>query len=175
MTYKEPYPIFLTATILYWNQLLKDDAMKDIILKSLKFLSDTGRLKVFGLVVMPNHIHLIWQISPELKPDHVQRDFLRYTAQQFKFRLLDMKAPDLKRYYVGAKDREYQFWERNAWHVNMLGESMLRQKLRYIHKNPLQERWRLVDRKEEYLYSSANFYQTGMQDFGFLKHYRTIR
>jgi putative transposase len=56
------YPYFYTATILEWKHLLKPNEYKDIIIQSLYFLSTQNKIKVFGLVIMPNHIHLIWQI-----------------------------------------------------------------------------------------------------------------
>jgi putative transposase len=48
---------------------------------------------------------------------------------------------------------------------------MLLQKLNYIHLNPLQERWNLAERPEEYHWSSAKFYDNGVDDFGFITHF----
>jgi hypothetical protein len=44
--------------------------------------------------------------------------------------------------------------------------------LQYIHNNPLQEHWKLAASPEEYYYSSAKFYATGIDDFGFLTDFR---
>ncbi len=33
---------------------------------------------------MSDHIHQIWQMQPLIDPQHVQRDFLKYTARQIK-------------------------------------------------------------------------------------------
>ena len=57
------YPQFFTATILEWNHLLDKNAYKDIIISSLQFLVRDGRVVLYGFVMMPNHIHLIWQIQ----------------------------------------------------------------------------------------------------------------
>ncbi len=56
------YHQFFTATILEWKHLLADDRMKQIIVSSLQFLVNDRRVKVYGFVIMPNHIHIIWQI-----------------------------------------------------------------------------------------------------------------
>ncbi|WP_307527875.1 hypothetical protein [Pedobacter sp. W3I1] len=48
----------------------------------------------------------------------------------------------------------------------------MEQKLDYIHNNPLQERWRLAENAEDYYWSSAKFYQTGIDDFNVLTDYR---
>ncbi|MDR6563262.1 MULTISPECIES: hypothetical protein [unclassified Arcicella] len=51
------YTQFFTATILSWKPLLKPDKYKQIIIDSLKFLVENHRVKVYGFVIMPNHIH----------------------------------------------------------------------------------------------------------------------
>jgi REP element-mobilizing transposase RayT len=80
---------FFTATILEWRKLLQDDDYKDIIINSLKYLVKDGRIKVHAYVIMPNHLHLVWKIvEPHILSD-VQRDFLKFTAQKFKFKLID--------------------------------------------------------------------------------------
>ena len=165
------HPQFFTATILEWKQLLKDDAFKDIIIDSLRFLKKEGSILVYGFVIMPNHIHLIWQIQDGFKQDKIQLRFLRYTAQQFKFRMIDGNDGLLDHYSVNAKDREYQFWERNSLSVDLWTPEVFIQKLDYIHNNPLQQKWQLADLPENYEYSSARFYETGVDEFDLLTHY----
>lgn len=81
------YPQFFTATILWWKKLLKPDKYKQIIVDSLAFLVKDGRVKVYGFVIMLNHIHVVWRIHEDRLREDVQRDFLKYTAQQIKFDL----------------------------------------------------------------------------------------
>lgn len=113
------YPQFFTATILEWKHLLADDCIKDIVVNSLKFLVNDGRTRVFGFVIMPNHIHVIWQIQDAFTRNKVQQSFLKYTAQKMKFRLLDTDDKVLQNYKVKASDREYQFWERNPLSIDL--------------------------------------------------------
>jgi len=82
------HPQFFTATILEWKHLLKEDEFKDIIIKSLQFLTNEKSVVIYAFVIMPNHIHLIWQIQDGFKRDKIQLRFLRFTAQQMKFKLL---------------------------------------------------------------------------------------
>ncbi len=165
------HPQFFTATILEWKSLLKDDAFKDIIIKSLLYLKTEGITKVYALVIMPNHIHLIWQIQDGFKVENVKLRFLKFTAQQFKFRLLDTHNNSLELYKVNAKDRQYQFWERNSLSIDLWSPEVFMQKLNYVHDNPLQPKWELCDYPVDYKYSSAKFYETGVDDFGLITHY----
>jgi len=165
------HPQFFTATILEWKHLLKEDEYKDIIIKSLQFLTNEKSVVVYAFVIMPNHIHLIWQVPDGFKRDKIQLRFLRFTAQQMKFKLLATDRTRLEQFKVNAKDREYQFWERNALSVDLWSEAVFMQKLEYIHNNPLQDKWHLAEFPEDYRYSSAKFYETGYDEFGIITSY----
>jgi REP element-mobilizing transposase RayT len=118
---------------------------------------------------MDNHIHLIWQMMAGIKPEAVQRDFMKYTAQKIKQDLLKFHPAVLAHFKVNAKDREYQFWERNALSVALKTLEMFKQKLAYIHYNPVLAG--LCNLPEEYKYSTAGFYETGVNDWRFVTHY----
>ncbi|MBC7401456.1 MAG: transposase [Mucilaginibacter sp.] len=162
---------FFTVTILEWKHLLKPDAFKDIIINSLLFLKNEKSVVVYGFVIMPNHIHLIWQIQDGFIKEKIQLRFLKFTGQQLKFELTKANPGQLKHYQVNAKDREYQIWERNSLSIDLWTQAVFVQKLDYIHNNPIQEKWKLSMYPEEYKYSSAKFYETGIDDFGILTHY----
>jgi putative transposase len=60
----------------------------------------------------------------------------------------------------------YQFWERNSLSVELRSSKVFNQKLEYIHHNPVKAG--LCINPEDYYYSSAKFYTTGVDDFGML-------
>ncbi len=164
------YPQFFTATNLEWKKLLKPDKYKDIVVTSMKFIVQDKRVKIFSFVIMENHVQIIWQILPGNILEAVQRDFLKYTAQQIKKDLSKNHLKVLEYFRVNAKDREYQFWERNALSIELRTHSVFLQKLEYIHWNPVHGR--VCNLPEDYHYSSARFYETGIDNWGFLSHYR---
>jgi putative transposase len=167
----DDYPQFFTATILEWKRLLKPDKYKEIIIESMRFLVRENRIKVYGFVIMPNHIHLIWRILSPYKRENVQRDFLKYTAQKIKADLQKNHPLVLAQFYVGTSDRKYQFWERNPLSVALYSLPILLQKLSYIHRNPIHEKWNLASQPEDYFYSSAAYYHNEQNDFDFLSPY----
>lgn len=75
---------FFTATILYWRQLLNNDKYKEIITDSFDFLVRNNRVWLYGFVIMPNHIHVLWRMQEGIQESDVRRDFLKYTAQLIK-------------------------------------------------------------------------------------------
>ena len=103
------YPPFFTATILEWKHLLANDDFKDIITNSLHFLVKDDRVIIYGFVLMPNHIHLIWQIQDKNEKARVQQSFLKYTAQQIKLTFISTGNKEVENYKVKASDRQYQF------------------------------------------------------------------
>ena len=165
------YISFFTATILNWNHLLLDDRYKDIIISSMKFLVADERAAIYAFVIMPNHIHLVWKIANDRKKEDVQRDFLKYTAQKMKLKLKDEDPDKLKPYYVGAKDREYQLWERKPLTSRLPTEEIIVQKINYIHANPIKGKWNLCQEFIDYKYSSASFYYDLSNEWDFLTHY----
>jgi REP element-mobilizing transposase RayT len=129
---------------LEWKHLLKEDTYKDIVINSLLFLKKEKSIVVNGFVIMPNHIHLLWQIQDGFKRDNIQMRFLKFTAQQMKFRLTDTRDARLLQFLVNAKDRQYQFWERNSLSIDLWTPKVFEQKLDYIHNNPIQDIWQLA-------------------------------
>lgn len=157
---------FFTATILEWKHLLKPDKYKDIIVESMRHLVQSGRVFIHGFVIMDNHIHILWHIRDGQDGSKVQQRILKYTAQQIKFDLMEHHPQVLAHFRVNASDRQYQFWERNPLTVDIWNESVLLQKLEYIHQNPVNAG--LCDEAKDYHYFSAAFYNGGYDHFGFI-------
>ena len=117
---------------------------------------------------MSNHVHSIWQVLPGNTPQKVQASFMKFTAQQIKFDLLKNHPIVLEKFRVDAADREYQFWERNPLGIELYSSHVFMQKLEYIHWSPVKAE--LCNLPEEYNYSSAKFYHTGIDEIGRLTH-----
>lgn len=163
-------PYFFTATILEWKSLLSKEKYKEVVVSSLRFLVEARRIRVYAFVIMSNHIHIIWQMYPGINSSDVQRDFLKYTAQIIKADLRKHHPVVLELFKVRSRDRKYQFWERNALSVELWTHAVFIQKMNYIHRNPVKAK--LVATPSAYKYSSALFYQTGKDNWGFLTRYR---
>ena len=169
MVYEDNHPQFFTATINEWNHLLKDDKAKDIIINSLRFLVTENRIKVYGFVIMSNHLHLIWRIKSPCLLKNVQRDFLKYTAQQIKSYLQQNDTILLDTCKVNHHDRKYMIWKTDSLSVDLYSEKVFTQKLDYIHNNPVNAG--LCNLPEEYKYSSAGHYLVNKSDWEFIGDY----
>ncbi len=120
---------FFTATCLNWQMLLLPDDRKDILMNSLKFMVEEKRIWLYGFVIMPNHIHLMWRRQDEWLNKSTEQQFLKFTAQQLKFKLIDTHSPDLENYRSTQGDREYHFWERKPYIATMYNRTVSKQKI----------------------------------------------
>lgn len=158
---------FFTATCLNWQNLLLPDKRKQIVMDSLKFLVTENRIWLYGFVIMPNHIHLLWRKQNAWVNKNIQQMFLKFTAQQIKFDLKDSNNfEELEKYKSTQHDREYHFWERRAYKATMYTRKVAEQKLNYIHYNPVKAR--LCADSVEYVYSSARYYELNEDQWGFI-------
>ena len=92
------------------------------------------------------------------------RDFKSYTAKRLIARLeQDQKTwvlNQLRYYKQPAKSRsDYQVWQEGFHPQQIVSEEMLRQKIDYLHHNPV--RAGMVGRPEDWVYSSAGHYAGG--------------
>lgn len=161
---------FYTATITQWRKLLKPDKYKDIILSSLRYLVAKRKMAVYGFVIMPNHIHLIWELLETNGKELPHASFTKYTSHQIQKDLRINHPKVLELFEVDLDTRKYQFWQRNSLPIHLYSPKVVFQKLEYVHNNPMRGKWYLAERPEQYFYSSANYYLTGKDDFGFLTH-----
>lgn len=169
MLLKEAY--FWTDTIKNWKRLLQDDDLKMIVIRSWQNLIKRAKIKVYAYVIMPNHIHVIWEMLEMNGREMPHASFNKYTAHQF-LNHLKVKPSYLAKFKEDDPERKHRFWQRDAMAIHMDDTDKLEQKLAYIHLNPLQEHWNLVEYPEDYRWSSAKFYEDGSDEFSILTHYK---
>ena len=146
---------------------MRNERFKDVIIGSLSYLTQEGKIDVFAFVIMPNHIHLIWRIIGNKGRESPQGSFLKYTAHQFRRMLLG--SDELDKYKVIMENKKHMFWQRDSLAVPIFTREVAMQKLDYIHNNPLHERWNLAKHPCDYKYSSTKYYERDEKNFSFLK------
>ena len=132
--YAQEWSQFFTATIQEWKHLLKEDKYKNIIVDTLKFLVTEGNVTINGFVIMPNHMHIIWQAKANNDLQKIQNSFIKHTSKEFK-KLLAIDN-NLQAYEVNAIDRKYNFWQRDSLNIELFTEAVFQQKLNYMPARP---------------------------------------
>ncbi len=169
--YKYPELYFTTATIKDWKHLLKYDKYKLIITESMNYLVKEQNVLIFAFVIMPNHIHIVWQMLGEYRLGNVQQRMLKYVAQQIKFDLEINHPLVLDCFKVNRKDRKYQFWKERPLSIALYHDKIAEQKIDYVHLNPIHHKWKLAETPSKYRFSSASLYETGETEWDFLTNF----
>ena len=162
--YENHQPHFLTCTIINWLPIFASPPIAQIILDSWRFLQERHRLEIYAYVIMENHLHLI------ASSEHLSKeigDFKPFTARKIIDFLKERNAPHILRQLAfhklqHKKDRAYQFWPEGSHPQLIQTEDMMRQKVEYIHNNPVRRGY--VDDPTHWRYSSARDYvgQSGL-------------
>jgi putative transposase len=150
-------PHFMTCTVLHWVPVFTRPETVEILLDSFRYLMKDG-LKLYAYIVLENHLHLIAQSE---RLDHDMARFKSYTAKRLIRFLSENKIKtilDQLAFYKKAHktDRAYQFWQEGVHPEWIQNQTIMRQKVLYIHQNPVKRGY--VDEPEHWRYSSARNY-----------------
>lgn len=151
-------PHFLTFTVLNWLPIFTRPETVQIILDALVWRQNHRSLKVYGYVILENHMHCILD-APDLGQQvhdfkaFTAKKLLRYLEQNIARKLLEQLAFFKKAHKT---DSHYQFWQEGSHPQLIQTEEMLRQKLDYIHHNPVKRGY--VEDAVHWRYSSARNY-----------------
>ena len=101
---------FYTDTIYQFHPLLKDDNIKSIIIDSWRYLVQKELVEIYGYVIMPNHIHLLWNILDTNGKESPAGSFAKHTAHQFKKYLTAADKTMLETFKTGNPVRIFLHW-----------------------------------------------------------------
>jgi REP element-mobilizing transposase RayT len=127
-----------------------------IILEVLRYRQKENGWKINSYVILENHLHMIVQ-SKNLAMELPHFKF--YTARQLIDHLKECRAERLLQQLAffrkdhKRQDRNYQCWEEESHPQLIENGQVLRQKLEYIHQNPVKRGY--VDDPTHWRYSSA--------------------
>jgi REP element-mobilizing transposase RayT len=152
------FPHFLTCTVVGWLPVFTQPETVQILFDSWRFLQDLGRMDLLGYVVLDNHIHFI-AASNNLAKE--VGDFKSFTARRMIDYLQERRVQTLLdglEYHRSPHktDRKFQLWQEGSHPKVIETEQVLRQKLEYIHNNPVKRGF--VDEPVHWRYSSARNY-----------------
>ncbi len=164
--FETEYPYFMTCTINAWLPVFTRSESAEVIFDSWRHLQRERDFKLFGYVILENHLHLIAS-APELSD--VMRSFKSYTAHQLLTLLKQHAAVTLLKQLRFHKlkhkaDSEFQVWQEGSKPKQIQNDEMMWQKLNTIHENPVKRGF--VDDPLHWRWTSARNYvrQPGLID-----------
>lgn len=158
---------FVTDTVVDWVDIFTRPRYKHIIIESLTYCQQHKGLLIYAWVLMSNHLHAIVGSDTERVSD-IWRDFKKYSSKEI-LKTLQHDVEESRRdwmlnrfEYAGKNDnriKNFRFWQQGNGAQKIFLNDYFEQKLNYIHQNPVKAE--IVDRAEEYRYSSAIDYAGG--------------
>jgi putative transposase len=127
---------FVTFSCYHRQPNLSLSANKDIFLSVLEQVRRRYRFDIIGYVVMPEHVHLLLS-----KPERADLSVAIQVLKQTVSRGLSSSAG---------------FWQRRFYDFNVRTEEKRKEKLRYLHQNPVTRG--LVEKPEDWQWSSFRHY-----------------
>jgi putative transposase len=121
---------------------LDDDHARSTFLDILERTRKRHNFQIYGYVLMPEHVHLLLSEPPKAKLEDIFRTLKTQTSRKLK------------------GDRP-QFWQRRYHDFNVFTQPKFREKLRYMHRNPVKRG--LVENPEDWPWSSYRHWLTGEQ------------
>jgi REP element-mobilizing transposase RayT len=132
------------------------------ILDSLNFYRHQFKCKLFGYVIMLDHLHLlIYPTGESTIVSDFMRDFKRFTsgriARQAELEGKTDWVVHFQEFGEETKRAEKKVWQDSFWEQSIFTDKSMREKLNYIHMNPV--RAGMVDEPGKYPYSSFRNYE----------------
>jgi REP element-mobilizing transposase RayT len=139
---------FLTLTVIDWIPIFTNEEYFNIIIDNLKFYCNKINTRIFGYVIMLNHIHLIIQSDDAI---NFTKSLKGYTTKAILTKLQKDNRPYYKSLIVSGR-----IWQKTNMPILIYSEKFFNQKLDYIHNNPVEKGY--VESPEDWIYSSARNY-----------------
>ncbi|NOS99661.1 MAG: transposase [Phycisphaerales bacterium] len=160
---------FLTVSTYRRLQFFRHESVCDAFITAMTRTRESCPIRWLGYVVMPEHVHLV--VLPQLSavddpvPISVVLRYLKGASGRLAKEALrdvwrrqaSLGTRPLNEWATGAGERP--FWKPRGYDFNLFHDEKLREKLDYIHANPV--RRGLVQQPEAWQFSSFRFYDSG--------------
>ncbi|MBI3160992.1 MAG: transposase [Chloroflexi bacterium] len=164
------YAYFVTWTVVDWLYLFDKVPYRQIILDSLEYLRTHKHTQVNAFVVMSTHVHAVLWPEIGINLSDVARDFKRFTSRQISREAIRQNASEILSVFEKARNENraqdtstYQVWQEGSHPEAIFTEKFAKQKIDYIHQNPVTAG--LAATADQWPYSSARAYLLGKETY----------
>jgi putative transposase len=115
--------------------------------------------QLLGYVVMPEHVHLLIGEPKRSNPSKVLQVLKQKVSRRLRLNGKKRAANQLALPFREDFEEAEHFWQRRFYDFNVWSEKKLKEKLNYMHANPVQRK--LVKHPKEWPWSSWSHYANG--------------
>ena len=149
---------FITFCCYQRRKLLETSRSRDFAVQILSELRAKYAFALVGYVIMPEHMHFIIGETSTLLPATVVQIFKQRVSRSLRGDQSEPLGQTAAHSANGSADLR-RFWQRRYYDFNIYNREKLKEKLEYMHANPVAEK--LVAHPRDWPWSSWSFYTTG--------------
>lgn len=149
---------FITFTCYQRRGLLGSVRARNLAVKILGEVRARFGFALLGYVIMPEHVHVLISESPSAPPAKAIQVFKQRVSRRMRSRKRSPQGQMPLRFPESETELR-RFWQRRYYDFNVYSERKLREKLDYMHMNPVKEK--LVGHPRQWPWSSWTFYERG--------------
>ncbi|KPU26426.1 hypothetical protein TR13x_10125 [Caloranaerobacter sp. TR13] len=138
--YEDNMCYFITTVTHNRKEIFNDKIACELFIVVVTYLKYIYDFNVYGFVIMPDHVHII--IHP--------------CANKNISEIMKRIKGNFSRMYNKIYDNHGQIWQRKFYDNAIRNPNQIIKTIEYIHNNPI--RSNLVNRVDEYVYSSYMYY-----------------
>jgi len=156
---------FVSFATVYWIDVFTRQLYFDILSDSIQYCRSEKGMEVYAYCFMPNHVHFIFRSANE-DPSGLLRDFKKYTSKKIIEAIKNNSQESRKDWLLSMFEKaggeksnvsKYQFWQHHNKPIELWSETVIKQKIDYIHNNPMESGF--VTDAIDWKYSSARNFQ----------------
>jgi putative transposase len=151
---------FITFSCYERRPLLGSARARNLFVKILGEVRERYRFRIVGYVVMPEHVHLLVSEPTKGTPSKVIQVLKQRVSRAMRAKRRSVRG-QLRLPFAEEEKEQKRFWQRRFYDFNVWSRGKVKEKLNYMHANPVVRRlvkhptnwpwssWSSHERKEE--------------------------
>ena len=153
---------FITFFCFRRFRLLEDETAIRLFLNHLDVARKRYEVKIFGYVIMPEHVHFVLYPTRPVALGKVIGEFKSRSAREIFAEWTKSKLRDLSDLKIVANGKNrFVFWQKRCYDHNCRRPGTVLEKIQYCHNNPVKRS--LADTPSDWKWSSYRWY-AGLSD-----------
>lgn len=153
--YGQKHLHFVTFCCYQRRRYLETVRARNLFVKVLGEVRTKFNFLLVGYVVMPDHVHLLLSEPPKGTVSTVLQVLKQRVSRKMRARRRSSKN-QLRLNFGESSLEARRFWQRRFYDFNVWSHAKKKEKLHYMHANPVKER--LVQDAKDWPWSSFSFY-----------------
>ncbi len=156
---------FVSFATIHWIDVFTRQVYFNVLADSVNYCRKEKGMELYCYCFMLSHVHFIFR-STKGEPSELLRDLKRHTSRRVIETIKDNPQESRKEWLLwmferagkkNATTNKYQFWQHHNKPIELWSESVIKQKINYIHNNPVESGF--VTNAVDWKYSSARNFQ----------------